>query len=338
MSMPEGSTLTPDLKALLGREWVYTSPEEIGRASIRKFALSLGDDNPLYSDQEHARKTKYGGIIAPPTLVCETMQYMVGELDESGGPVQKPRVSLGAEIRGGNEYTFFRPLRPDDVLRVRWKVADIREREGRSGKLIILVSEITYANQHGEMLAVNEETTIFRDSGSQVEGSVRSSGPRTVNHAIPGQAMEVRVLERPLYFEEVQVGDEVTTLCKEITLAQMVFYAAATWDFHRYHYDHEYVRQRGYAQPFVDGQMLGAFLAQMLADWAGDPGAIGALGFRFRDFAFPGDVLTCKGCVTSKSAEGGQNRVVCDLWIDNQEGSSVLSPGHASLNLPSRGS
>ena len=66
--------LTDDLKAWIGREATYTAPEELGRASLRYFALALADDNPIYSDPEFAKGTVHGDVIAPPTFVCETNQ------------------------------------------------------------------------------------------------------------------------------------------------------------------------------------------------------------------------------------------------------------------------
>ena len=333
MTETRGPASGLDIKGLLGREWVYTAPEGMGRASIRKYALAIGDDNPLYYDQEYASKTRYGGIIAPPTMVCETWHHMGGELAESGAPANRPVLEFGAEIRGGNEYTFLRPLRPEDVLTAHWKVSDIREREGKTGKLIILQYEMTYTNQKMYTLAVHKETTLFRVSDSPQDGG---DHPLTAEEAPSDIVPEVlpRRLDSTLYFEEVEVGDEITPLRKGIDLTRMVFYAAATWDFHRYHYDDDYARRLGFPRAFVDGQMLGAYLAQMLSDWSGDPGAIGKLGFRYKGFAFPGDVLTCKGRVTGKSDDDSNPLIDCELWIDNQVGETVLSPGHATLTLP----
>ena len=335
MTTPESSTLTPEVLALVGKEWVFTAPEELSTASIRKFAESIGDHHPLYVDQEYARKSKYGGIIAPPTLVCETWQYLLSELDELGSPARRPRLHLGTEIRGGHEYTFLRPVRPEDVITGRWKVADIRERDGRTGKLIFLVIEITFSNQHGKDLAVNKETTIFIESDSQGGpiGRLESPAEEPTSGVV---ATQPRRLETPLHVEDVGEGAEITPLRKEVTLPGMVFYAAATWDFYRYHYDHERVTQLGFPMPFADGQMLGAYLAQMLSDWTGDPGTITKLDFRFRGFVYPGDSLTCRGSVTEVSAVDGENLVECELSIDNQHGVSVLAPGHATLTLPSK--
>ena len=41
-------------------------PVEAGH--IMMFARSVGDKNPIYSDEEYAKTTEAGGIIAPPTL------------------------------------------------------------------------------------------------------------------------------------------------------------------------------------------------------------------------------------------------------------------------------
>jgi acyl dehydratase len=113
----------------------------------------------------------------------------------------------------------------------------------------------------------------------------------------------------------------------------MVFYGAATWDFNRFHYDQDFAREHGFPQPVVDGQMLGAYLAQLLVDWVGDPGALRRLAFRFLEFAFPGDVLTCRGRVKHVRTDGPGGVVDCDVWIENQAGRLVLGPGSGTLSL-----
>ena len=41
---------------------------EVEKGSVRRYAEAVGDDNPLYRDEEYAAATKYRGIIAPPGL------------------------------------------------------------------------------------------------------------------------------------------------------------------------------------------------------------------------------------------------------------------------------
>jgi acyl dehydratase len=157
--------LTDELRSWIGREATYTAPEELGRASLRYFARAVGDDNPVYTDDDAARAAGFDGVIAPPTFVCETNQYADRERDEHGYighlwelPLRDCRI-----IRGGHEYRFGQPVRPDDVLTVTWRITDITEKTSRAGRpMLLVVSEADYTNQRGEWLASNRETTIYQ--------------------------------------------------------------------------------------------------------------------------------------------------------------------------------
>lgn len=138
------------------------------------------------------------------------------------------------------------------------------------------------------------------------------------------------------YFEDVLVGEELPVLEKNINLARMMAYGAATWDFIRIHYDADYVREQGFDAPFVDGQMLGGFLAQHVQDWAGPNAFLRKLGFRNRVMVYPGDVLTFRGVVTGAHIDGNEALVECDLWVENQKGDRVVHPASAMVRFPRR--
>ncbi len=152
------------------------------------------------------------------------------------------------------------------------------------------------------------------------------------------------------FFEDVAVGDELSLLRKRIDLPRMVAYGAATWDFVRVHYDSGYVEDRGFPGPFVDGQMLGAFLAQQVQDWAGPGAFLRKLAFRNRVMVYPGDSLVCRGVVSALYREGGDGLPAwplpggmaaagfaeCVLWIENQRGERVVEPASAVVQLPLR--
>lgn len=157
------SRMTEELRACIGKEATYTAPEELGRASIRYFALATGDKNPLYHDEAYALASAHAGIVAPPTLVCETNQLYACEPGDEGYFGHKWELPIASErtIRGGNEYEFYQPVRPDDLITVNWRIVDIYERDTRqAGSLIFVISEARYTNQRGELLAINRETTI----------------------------------------------------------------------------------------------------------------------------------------------------------------------------------
>ena len=157
--------LTEDLKAWIGREAHYPAREELGRASIRYFALALGDDNPLYLDDRYAREAGYPSVIAPPTLICETCQYAHPPLNEDGYighewmlPIRGCRL-----IRAGNEYEFMRAILPTDHISVTWTLEDIVERSRSGGGTQLFVRSVArYRDAAGELVAVNRETIVYQ--------------------------------------------------------------------------------------------------------------------------------------------------------------------------------
>jgi acyl dehydratase len=158
------SMLTDELRARIGEQRVYTAPEELGRASIRYFARATGDDNRLYIDDEYARQWGHDGIIAPPTLVCETNQYADVPRDQDGfaGHRWDLEVPGTRQVRGGNSYEFHRAVRPSDVITARWVLADMTERTTRDGRaMLVVTSRAEYTNQGGDLLATNEEQVIY---------------------------------------------------------------------------------------------------------------------------------------------------------------------------------
>ena len=157
------ATLLERLKSTVGQELVFQAPEEIGRAAIRQYSLAIGDFNPLYTNRQVAAEHCLLDVVAPPTLLCDTWQYVDSDMNERGDLTGRGSFGELSGLRAGNEYEFFQPAHPDDVLTVRWLVKDVYQRTGRSGSLIFQVVEATYANQRGELLARNTETLFYRD-------------------------------------------------------------------------------------------------------------------------------------------------------------------------------
>ena len=62
------SVITQEMRDAIG---VESDPvvNEVERGAIIKFAQEIGDDSPIYNDEQVARETRYGGIVAPPTFL-----------------------------------------------------------------------------------------------------------------------------------------------------------------------------------------------------------------------------------------------------------------------------
>lgn len=157
--------LTDEIRSFIGREVTYTAPEEIGRAAIRYFALAIGDDNELYLHDDAARDAGHPSVIAPPTMICESNQYLHRVPDNNGfiGHSWDLPVTNARLIRGGNDYVFERPVLPTDRITVTWHIENIEEKRTSKGEPMLVVTSVaTYLSTEGELLATNTETLIYQ--------------------------------------------------------------------------------------------------------------------------------------------------------------------------------
>lgn len=158
--------LTDEIRAAIGRTVTYRAPDAVSQAAIRYFATAVGDDNPLYTDGEAAHAVGLPDVIAPPTLVCETTQYVDRQPDEDGYAGHGWDLSLPPTrvVRGGHEYEFHAPVHPGTVLEVTWTIEDIVEKTSlSSGVMMVITSLAEFRDQHGLLLATNRETIIHQE-------------------------------------------------------------------------------------------------------------------------------------------------------------------------------
>jgi acyl dehydratase len=124
---------------------------EVERGAIRRFAEAVGDPNPLFNDEQAARRSRFGGMIAPPTF-CRSL----------GAPAVDVKLNM-AQFRGldgGSDWEYRQPIRPGDRITVQTRLADLRESEGRLGPMVFITTETTYTNQFGEVCAIQRSTGI----------------------------------------------------------------------------------------------------------------------------------------------------------------------------------
>lgn len=148
--MTQESVITDEMRAAVGVESeVYVNDVEKG--AIIKFAQAIGDDNPIYTDEEAARQSRYGGLVAPPTFFRSLRS---GEMKVD---VKSP---YSANLDGGSEWEYYEPVRPGDRIAVSTKISDMYERQGRLGNMLIVQRETKYVNQFGTTVAIQRTTGI----------------------------------------------------------------------------------------------------------------------------------------------------------------------------------
>ena len=124
---------------------------DVEKGAIIKFAEAIEDDNPVFNDDQTAQKSRYGGLIAPPTFLRS-----VG-VDRPTYPFDLPFNRL---LDGGSDWEYFHPVRAGDKITAVSEITDINERTGRMGLMIITSIVVTYSNQDGQVAATQTSTSI----------------------------------------------------------------------------------------------------------------------------------------------------------------------------------
>lgn len=132
--------------------------------------------------------------------------------------------------------------------------------------------------------------------------------------------------------ETTNVGDALPAIKKTFTASDLMTYGAATWDWHRLHYDADYVAARGLEKPVIDGQMFGAIFAQALGAWIGPRGFIEKLSMSYRSMAFAGDTLVLEGSVSDVAHQSNAGLITIEQTLKNAE--RLVSMAHSVLRIP----
>jgi len=128
---------------------------------IRHLTDALGDRNPVYTDEEFAKRSIHGGIVAPATaLQVWTMQGLVPrDADpDPGNPQHRLTSMVEAEgyvgvVATNCEQVYHRYLRPGDLLTVSSEVESITgpKRTGL-GEGFFITTLQTYRDEAGEVV------------------------------------------------------------------------------------------------------------------------------------------------------------------------------------------
>jgi 3-methylfumaryl-CoA hydratase len=155
--------ITEEARAMIGKEWDPIT-KEVYEKEIRRFCYAVGDLNPIYLDEEEAKKSNYGDIVAPPMFydIPTVQEFPLDGLKEDGMPKTLFNLPLKAtrNMAGGKEVEFFKPMRPGDKITQVGKIVDMYEKRGASGPLVFTIYEFRYTNQDGELVAIERLTGI----------------------------------------------------------------------------------------------------------------------------------------------------------------------------------
>ncbi|GAA2719938.1 MaoC family dehydratase [Cellulomonas aerilata] len=133
---------------------------------------------------------------------------------------------------------------------------------------------------------------------------------------------------------DLAVGDVVGTRTLEVDRSRLVRYAGASGDFNLIHWNDRVAREVGLPGVIAHGMWTMGAAVSLVADWAGDPGAVVDYGVRFtRPVPVPDPgaaVVEVTGTVGALDAEAGTARIDLTVTCD---GARVLGKAQAVVRL-----
>ncbi len=137
---------------------------EVDKGMMMKVPWAVDDPNPLWRDEEYARRTRYGGLIAAPYFV-EFLRFRgMSDYGRPTAPATRRRGLPGrpANVVGGEEVEFFRPIRPGDTITIKRQTSAVKKSSSSSleREVVIETLEQTFSNQYGEVVATHKSTNI----------------------------------------------------------------------------------------------------------------------------------------------------------------------------------
>lgn len=352
------------------QEWISTATGE----TIRNFANSYGDDNPLYTDPEYGKRTRWGSQVAPQIMAAILNAPLRGD--------KLPKELRGGSYRGihafvsGGTWDWYRPIYPGDTLYSFSGLESVEVKQSEfAGRSVIRVLRDVKMNQRAEVVGVYRTLVIYTERKKAKEkGKYKNVEAPSYTKEDIAALDEIYAAEKPRgaeprYWEDVVVGEDMGKMAKgPLTTTDMVVFHAGGYGFvpyglktgrlayknrqripaffidneygvpdvaQRVHWDNEWAKAIGNPRAYDYGVLRECWIHHFLTDWMGDGAFVVRQHDEIRRFNYQGDIQYLTGKVQGKRQEDGLMLVDVAVEVTNQRGETTAQ-ADATISLPSR--
>ena len=213
-----------------------TTSHPVTESDIRKWAIATywpDKPPPVYWDEEYARGTKWGGIIAPRDFnpFAWPVDRPPGPPSAGARPGQTPKKGENV-LNGGQADTWFAPIRPGDVMD---HAHPARALGGAHGP----------PRPHA--------LHLHRDRVAQ-PGRRAGAAPHLDRHPLLAEDRRNQTVANNVYYEDVEIGQEIPAFERKTDFMNWNRYAAVNDEFVFVHMDDDVGKAAGQGRRLRDGQ------------------------------------------------------------------------------------
>lgn len=141
---------------------------------------------------------------------------------------------------------------------------------------------------------------------------------------------------KQIYFEEINIGDQLPPISLCLTPQRMVMAASAMRDFNLAHCNSGFAQGRGAPDMYMNNTFIMAAFYRLLSEYIGLDGKCVRIGpLRLKVFTCCGHTVTYRGTVTGKKQDENGNCLELQIQSTLEDG-TLTSEGVAVVQVPGK--
>jgi acyl dehydratase len=340
--------------------------------SMRNFARSYGDDNPLFGDEDYGRASPWGTMVAPPLFPIATGVPTAAPA-EPAAVVRHALRGVAVEVVD-DRWTLHRVIQPGTRLARADSIAaaDIGAIATGATATVTTRSIYTVGDTHyatHDRVRVHGGRSIADAIGADDHRDERDGKARYDDDVLAAIDRAIEVWRRrgatPLTASELSVGASIGPMVKgPMTVTDLVAYRGGVgpgpfgvepldlarhnrrarpdfydrdetggWDAReRLHWDEAYAQRCGHPSAYDYTHTRLNWMVHLLTDWMGDHARLETISFVHVAHNYVGDTHWLDGTIGSVDTENDRTRVALEVRGVNQLG-TVTCRGDATVLL-----
>ncbi len=192
-------------------------PDEVNQAMIRHFVEAVGDENPVYTDDEAARASGFSGVVAPPTMLQAwimrgyraSMENANGKQSSTTDEMMSLLDSAGftSVVATDCEQEYLRPIVLGDRIAASSRIEAISPMKKTAlGEGHFLTTRLEFTDASGDLVATMRFRILkFRPGKPDQQGDQKVDGAKRPRPAITH--------DNSFFFEGAKRGELLIQRC-----------------------------------------------------------------------------------------------------------------------------
>ena len=265
---------------------VVTAWDPVNAPMVRQWCEVIGIDNPLYLDEEAARRGPHGALVAPPAMLVSWIMPGYRNKYPSGEPFDMQPQFAAAGFPGvfatNFEYSFDRCPHMGEMITRSSTITNVSDlKKTKVGEGYFLTQKEVYTGEGGRQVGVNGMNAFFF---KPLEADAQSK-----------PAANIELPKEDPAFPPVVI---------DITTSFIVAAAIATRDYTDIHHDRDASTRVGMKDIYMNILATVGLVQRSIETWYGPNTMLESVNLRLLSQCFPGDCLTFKNISSTSLPDG----------------------------------